>query len=233
LRKTAIIFLVHLLFCSAYSQKLKVQNDPTFDDRALHFGFTLGLNTMSFGVKQSKLAADSGFYSNVSVLSPGFNVGMVSDLRLAEYLNLRFLPGLTFGQRTIVIYQNQVAVEKNQVISSSFIDLPLLLKYKARRLNNYRPYLIAGTSTRIDVGAMKAFDEDKKNYIRLKRLDFYYEIGFGVDLYNTYFKLSPEIKFSVGTRDMLVHDTPKKHPEYVEAIQRLTSTLLILSFHFE
>ncbi|MDP4186414.1 MAG: porin family protein [Bacteroidota bacterium] len=228
-----------------FAQKTRPQNDPGYDFKPLHFGFTIGINTMDFIVKNSGQPVDASgkiLYADVSDLQPGFQVGIVSDLRLGEYFNLRFLPGISFGQRNFKFYyydsnaqntKTEYEPSTPQVVESSYIELPLLVKYKAKRLNNYRPYLIAGPDCRIDMSSRRGYDDEKHIYMRLKRWDLYGETGFGIDYYLKYFKFSTELKVAYGLRDVLVHDPAQGNPHYVEAIDRLNSSMIILSFHFE
>lgn len=165
--------------------------------------------------------------------SPGFSVGIVSDLRLHEDWSLRFLPGLEFGQRTIK-YSN-LPVE-NVNVESVLVNLPLLLKYRAKRLNNYRPYLIGGASFKIDVQSQKSLDPDNDMLVRLKTTDIYLELGAGVDFYLPYFKLATELKFAVGLKDILNHEYDIDNPgyeDYTDAFRKMNSKIITLSFHFE
>jgi len=228
----SVAFLLMPVFILA--QKPKVKNLPTHDDRLLHFGFTVGLNTMDFGIVHNE--ESDTLFADLYRLQPGFHVSMVSNLRLTKYLDLRFLPGISFGQRPIAFINNDFqSVEFSpQKINSSFVEFPLLLKYKAKRINNFRPYLIGGGNLRLDLAAKKDFDDEKDIYLRLKRFDFYYEIGFGFDSYLMFFKLSTEIKYSVGLRNVLLKGgTASTYPEYENAIDELYSHLIMLSFHFE
>jgi hypothetical protein len=118
-------------------------------------------------------------------------------------------------------------------IESTFIDLPFLIKYKADRIKNYRPYLIGGVNIRNDMARNKEFNEDEKIYIKLIPLDIYYEIGFGIDFYLTFFKLSTEVKYSVGTRDVVSSDASQDYPEYANSIDSFKSRMFMVSFHFE
>ena len=239
-----IVFVILLIVpLIGFSQVKKPKNLSIYDKKTLHFGFTLGLNAMDFILYPSASAYMEGsLYPQVTPLHPGFNINVVSSLRLTDHLNLRFLPGISFGQRTIYFYENQidpsgelnqVLVSTNQKLESSFLEFPLLLKYKSRRVNNWRPYLIAGFNLRVDLSAKKEYDDDKDVYLRLRYTDIYYEVGFGVDFFLRYFKFSPEIKLSVGTRDILVHEPPENHPQYVNAIDYLKSMIWVLNFHFE
>lgn len=211
------------------AQKQKVRYYQQVDKKLLHFGFTIGLNTMdflTFPVKTDTL------YAQVNNLLPGFNVGIVSDLRLAKYLDLRFLPGLGFGQRNLYYYK-KASLYGKQKVESAFLEFPLILKYKAKRINNFRPFLIAGVNYRLDMASRRKYNPEKAIYVRLKQSDIYHEEGFGIDFYLPYFKFTAELKLSTGFRNILVTSPSQEHPEYVTAIERLRSQIWILSFHFE
>lgn len=219
---------------SVFAQKQKPKNFSWYDDKTLHFGFSVGFNTMDFNITPSyeNMQADS-LYPEVSLLNPGINIQIVTDLRPNEFMDIRFLPGVSFGQRNVRYYKNQVLVNDKQRLESSFLEFPLLLKFKGKRLNNIRPYLVAGLNYRYDLAGKKEYDEDKPVYLRLKRSDLYYEIGPGLDFYLPFFKLSLELKVSTGLRDILVHDPATGYPQYCNAIQKMKSQIWIVSFHFE
>ena len=143
------------------------------------------------------------------------------------------MPGLDFGQRNISYVlksKKDTAYYTHEMkIESIFLDFPLLLKYKAARLNNYRPYLIGGASVRYDLASQKKIKEEEKPKIRLNPLDFYYELGFGIDFYLPYFKLSTELKLAVGLMNVLNRD----NTEFTSSIGKMNSKLILLSFHFE
>jgi hypothetical protein len=230
----ALIALLLVLSVPVLGQKQKPKNTSWYDDKTLHFGFSIGFNTMDFNItpSQSNYQADS-LYPSVAILNPGINIQVVTDLRPANFLDIRFLPGVSFGQRTIRFYKNQVLENDKQRLESSFLEFPLLLKFKGARLNNVRPYLVGGLNYRYDLAGKKEYDEGKPVYIRLQRSDLYYEFGTGLDFYLPYFKLSVELKVSTGMRDVLVHDPANLHPEYSKAIERMRSQIWIIAFHFE
>jgi len=230
-----IFLLVHLV---TYGQKQKPKNESWYDEKPLHFGFSIGFNTMDFNITPSQeyLIQDS-LYPEVSLLNPGLNIQIVTDFRPARNMDIRFLPGVSFGQRVVRYYKNTVLYNDQQRLESSFLEFPLLLKYKGERLNNVRPYVITGLNYRYDLAAKKEYGETEggkePEYLRLKRPDLYYEIGTGLDFYLTYFKLSIELKMSNGFRDILVDEPPPGHPEYHNAIDKMRSQIWVLSFHFE
>lgn len=238
MKRNLTIILVIIVFVLVHSdlsgQKQKPKNKSWYDDKLLHFGFSLGFNAMDFRITPSQyyLETDS-VYPEVSLLNPGINIQIVTDLHPVKNLDIRFLPGVSFGQRNIRFYKNQVVYNTQQRLESSFMEFPLLLKYKGDRLNNVRPYVITGLNYRYDLAGKKEFDDEKPVYIRLKRSDLYYEMGAGIDFYLTYFKLSVELKMSNGLRNIIVNDAASGHQEFRNAIEKMKSQIWILAFHFE
>jgi hypothetical protein len=229
------ILILILVQGNLLGQKQKPKNASWYDDKFLHFGFSLGFNAMDFDITPSEeyYKVDS-LYPEVSMLNPGINIQIVTDLRPANHLDIRFLPGVSFGQRNIRYYKNNVLYNVQQRLESSFLEFPLLLKYKGDRLNNVRPYVIAGLNYRYDLAAKKEIiPADRPVYIRIKRPDLYYEMGAGLDFYLTYFKLSVELKMSNGLRNVIVNDIPAGFEEYRNAIEKMKSQIWVLSFHFE
>jgi len=230
LNKRIAILLLLLLPAMLAAQKARPKNDSNYDERLLHFGFSMGANTMDFNVK---MESESGLTAEVVSLKPGLNIQIVTDYRPSTYMDIRFLPGVSFGQRNIHFYQDGVLWGEPQVLESSFLEFPLLVKAKGMRLNNTRPYIIGGLNFRYDLAGKKEYDESRNVYMRLKRADYYYEVGAGIDFYLPYFKLTIEAKMSNGLRDVLVHVPDERHPEYTNSIKSLRSQIWVLSFHFE
>lgn len=238
----SILFLlcsVHLngqydLFKKDLNKKPKVMNYQEVDMKPLHFGFCLGFNTTDFGVELSNQNVNNdSLLADVPTIFPGFHVNIITDFRLGEHWSVRFLPGIIFTQRNVVYRNLQDDFVDEMKIESNILDFPLLFKYKSERINNYRPYVIFGGSVRYDMAAKSGYDEDEETYIKLKKFDYSWEVGFGVDFYNTYFKFSTELKLSVGLKNMLTDKPFARRPEYVRVVDRLTSRLFIFSMHFE
>jgi hypothetical protein len=231
-----ISFLLMLLLVpvTMSGQKEKPMNRSWYDEKLLHFGFSIGFNTMDFNITPSQeyFEADT-LYPEVSRLNPGINIQIVTDLHPSKYIDIRFLPGVSFGQRNVRYYKNQVIYNQQQRLESSFMEFPLLVKYKGDRLNNVRPYVISGLNYRYDLAGKKEFDEERPVYIRVKRPDLYFEAGAGLDFYLMYFKLSVELKMSNGIRNIIVDDAAPGHQEFRNAIDKMRSQIWILAFHFE
>jgi hypothetical protein len=231
-----------LLSCQAFPQEEKPRHLTGFDLKRLHFGFTVGLNSMDLAIKRN-FGAENFIFADVSRILPGFQVSIVSDLRLNENWNLRFLPGISFGSREVNFYEYsgdgrgepvEIQDADNPVaLGPSFLDFPLHFKYRSKRINNYRPYVVGGLNFRYDMSAKREYDSESEEYLKFKPADFYLEFGFGVDTYLKYFKFAPEIKLAVGLRNILADEAREPYVQFVESIERANSYIVMLNFHFE
>lgn len=243
LKKYCFIIPILLFAISANAQYKKPVrlNEPDYDlGKKLHFGFSIGFNAMDFRIKNglgvevsSDLQDTTQYFADVSHALPGFNVNIVTDYRLTENFHLRFLPGYSFGQRNLNFFYPDNNLVKQMKIESSFIELPLSIKYSAERINNVRPYLLAGGNLRIDLAAYKKLNIKEGVLLRLNKADAYYEFGFGTDFFLEYFKFSVEFKYSVGILNVLTNDYDEDAENYVQAISGINSRIFHVSFHFE
>ncbi len=247
-----LMFLCFLIVGHVQAQKVKQKYLTTFDDKKLHFGFSLGVNTLDFSVvNYAPIGENKDFMvrnwagnpgaldtvtGDVAGLIPGFTVGMVTSLRLTRDLDLRFLPGMSFGERKLKY--NREVIDNNFTftdpqyeysLKSTFLDFPLLIKYKALRINNDRPYVVFGGAYRVDIS--KSASED---LVSIKRGNFYAELGAGWDTYLQFFRFSVEAKVSIGLNDILGPAPDQTQRQYyTEAIKSLKSNIFTLVFHFE
>ena len=236
MKRFLFIFIALFLCCSGvlaqeHITKKKVLHYQRVDDKAIHFGFCLGLNVMDFSIDHAldHYRVDS-LLGNVTRLSPGFQIQAVSVARLTDNLEVRFLPGVAFGQREMMFYRNDKIYGTPQKLESSYIELPLLLKYKSNRVNNLRGFLVGGFNPRFDLA--KTYREEEDIYMDLKLNNLCYELGGGFDFYFPYFKLSIELRGSWGMFDSLKRrNTP--HPEYQNSVERLRSSMYMISFYIE
>jgi hypothetical protein len=235
-RISRYILLVTLLlagFASAWAQTEKVKNLPYIDQRRLHFGFLLGLHAQDLSFSHTGVVDEEGqaWYAEVPENAIGFTVGLVSDLAFTEELNLRVTPSMYFGNKTVVMRQNPSGEKITQDVKSNYVALPVMLRYSAKRVNNYRPYLTGGFSPMLDIS------KRKDTPLLFSRMDVSLEVGLGCDLYLPFFKLIPELRFSLGLTDILKHKRPDlKDPEsivYTNAIDKAKSRMVSLVFYFE
>jgi hypothetical protein len=186
------------------------------------------------------LTADSAYlFSIESNPTYGFVIGIVGDLRIGSYLNFRFTPSLTFGERDLQygIYGYQfnndteprlLVAKKN--IQSTFVEFPLTMKFKGTRINNARPYVLAGVKYALDLASNAKKKEDSNiTHVFIDRNDVYGQLGVGFDFYTAYFKFGTEIVMSYGLFDVLKRD----HTIYTDAITRMQSKIFQINFTFE
>ena len=240
------IFVIVLGFMVTIpAQAQRAQNRPYVDDKLFHFGFQLGVNFSSFGVTDSELPITNEltgeqeiYHARVSGLLPGFHVGFISDLRLCKFLNLRFCPGMQFTSRTLSYKTESGHEVKGYGVGSTTdvlaipVYLPLYLKWSAAREGNYRPYVIAGGGVSFNVS------RDRSKPVVLNLMDYFCEIGFGVDLYLRWFKFCPEITYRIGFADQLCPGEGRMELSpytyfYTDAIARLSNHCVCLTFNFE
>ncbi len=228
-----IIFII--IIPNAIAQKERIEYLPNFDKRTLHFGYYVGINKNSFKVSYFD---QSGFDPNPKVnpipeqdmfvsvdASIGFNIGFVIDYRLHKNINLRFEPGLISNSKEITFIDPNLNAAPDGIpiysgttdpvrkIAGTYMHLPLLLKFSANRLNNIRPYIIAGVS--FDYNFSSNQDNGKDNYegeFRMQTNNFMYEVGVGMDFYLYFFKFSPSIRGQFAINNELVRDNIHNPP---------------------
>ena len=220
------IFLTIIIIISSNlkSQNTNLLNLPKYDKQWYHFGFTLGLMNTNLKIDYQQ---NSSLKNISAISSPGFNVGIICDLKILKNLNLRFIPSLTFTQRDI----NFTSFENIEIIKStesSNLDLPILLKYRSLRYKNMRPYFLLGSRFTYDMASKKEVEDI--NLFKLDEIDYGIEFGFGIDIYLPYFKLAPEIKYFYGFNDLLQINNVELITSNIES---LYSRTILFSLTFE
>ena len=218
----------------AVAQEQRIQNRPYLDTRFLHYGFFVGVDMMDLELKNNGYVdPESGeqWYTEVDNYQPGFVVGVLGELRLNKYLGLRLQPSIHFGQKHIVFHEQLSGRDSTQNIKSTYLSVPLSLKIAAPRYNNFRPYFSVGVSPTIDLTARK------HRALRTEMLDCYIELAAGCDIYLPFFKLIPELRFSFGLRDVLVHDRDDlvdlSFLKFTKGLDKGHSKMITLAFYFE
>ena len=246
IKLTVVVFALVFLANGSLMGQRRIYIHPNlmhYDEKSYNFGFSLGLNKMNFSLKpvddfssldyslQNRHLFDS-LYTVLPVPEYGFNIGIISNLKLGKQWDLRFIPTLTFGDRIIEYtgMRNNELIRRTQRIESTFLDAPLHLMYKSVRMGNTRVYVIGGAKYSYDLASA----EDQKDYeeeilSRIKKNDFFYELGAGITQYFFYFKFSIEIKASFGVRDMIA----RENTIFSNSIEQLNSQIIMISLLFE
>lgn len=212
----------------------KLMNRPYADLRRWHLGFSVGIHTQDFTFTHNGLVTEEGeqWFVDQPSFQPGFCVNGLIDYRLGTYFNLRFTPGMYFGNRDITMREYNSGAEHRQNLKSALIVLPVDLKFSSLRYRNSRPYVTAGVMPTFNVA------KQSNDYLRTKTSDFFLTCGFGCDFYLPYFKFNPEIKFCFGLGDNLVHNRPdiSEEPDKLvitNSLKKAVSRMVVLTFYFE
>lgn len=242
-----IISLLVLCGISATAQENKVQNRPYTDLRTFHFGVLVGthLQDIEFVNRGPQtITLDDGTSQEQTVVmdqdrwDPGFTVGVLGELRMSTYFQLRIAPAMYFGTRHLtfhnlsVLDNNGNPHEEVQDLKTAYISSAVELIAAAPRFNNHRPYVLLGINPMLNLSGK---DDD---YIKLKRYDAFLEVGVGCDFYLPFFKLRPELKFMYGLTNSLDTNHGKRLRStemvpYTNSVTEAHSKMIALTFYFE
>jgi hypothetical protein len=232
--KKAIVLIVLLFSITGQAQSTNIfGKDPiinleTWDKNRLFYGFFLGFNSYDFKIDYKSVVPKDVLVESTF----GFNVGLVADLRLHEYFNLRFEPGLYYTQRNLTFPNFITELDAYREVKSTYLHFPLLLKYSALRTGNIRPYLQGGFSRTLNLGSnSKSKDDNLQQRFRMVPWTTNYEIGFGLDLYFEYFKFSPSIRGVFGMKDELIRDADPNSP-WTSNIESMKTRAILINFTF-
>lgn len=232
-----IIFILLLIVgfgTQAQRRKEFLPNRPYADMKPIHFGFSVGVQFQDLNISNNGYVTPEGeaWWAEVPAYSPGFCVNVLADLRLSNYFNLRFAPGMYFGNKKVHFLNSVTGDENTQNIKSNYVVLPLELKYSASRYKNLRPYFIGGVMGVLDVS------KKRPEQLKLKDTDAMLTVGFGCDFYLPYFKLCPELKFCFGLRNLLETERPdlqdnQEMMKFTQSVSAVKSNMIVLTFYFE
>lgn len=217
--------------------KERLINLPNFDKKTIHYGYFLGVNQYDFKFEYvDSYYKKSQFKDIQTVINNGFTVGLIGDLRINDYLNLRFEPGLFYNQRELIypeFPEFSRASDQTREIKSTYIHLPLLLKISTQRINNFKPFLLAGFSTDFNLSSnYKNTDDNASGVFRTTPQNLNYELGVGFDFYLFYFKFSPSLRGLFSIENELIPDTDPNSP-WTGKIVNLFSRGVALIITFE
>ncbi len=212
----------------------QIQNLLNIDRNIMHYGISVGYMQSKFTVRYT---TDEGVRENIqgvrSYYIPGFHLTIVGDLRVNEYVNLRFLPGISFVDRDLnyALSEDFLAtshlLDKRRTVESVYGDLPLDIKIRSVRWRNFRPYVITGLRYGFDFASLKKNkNKTDESIIRLSPGDLSYTAGVGFDFYFPYFKFAIELKMGFGLTELKVPDDTY-YTQSIESIKSRTFTLSI------
>jgi hypothetical protein len=234
--------LIAFLFANAVHSQYPVVRErlinlPSFDKKPVHYGYFLGLNQYDFKFEYIQNYYKELMLKDIAVeQQKGFSVGLIGDLRINEYMNLRFEPGLFYNKRDLIYPEYEEFTKENdryRDIKSTYIHLPLLLKISTKRINNFRPFIVGGFSTDFNLSSnQKNSDDNASNVFRVMSQNINYELGLGFDFYLYYFKFSPSLRGIFSMQNELIPDNDPESP-WTGKINNMFSRGVALIITFE
>jgi hypothetical protein len=242
--KIRYLLIVCLLFCC---DRLVAQSAPKWgggaDQKDYSFGFSFSYVSSYFKIDKNAnwrnpyIDSDGRQITDslTSISSPnsqGFAVGFIYRYRLTEHLEARVTPGLLFADRKVSYTYNDPSQNVIKSIQATQVDLPLALKLKSDRIQDFRLYVLGGVKYSKAIAGKNKEDQDKAPIDKLvKNVGGFgsYEAAFGCDIYFEFFKLSPEVKISNSFGNVLRRED---HP-FASPISKLGLHTITFSLVFE
>jgi hypothetical protein len=195
----------------------------------IYFGIALGVNVADYKtIRKEVLPENDSIRYFKPKLGPGFNLGIIANYQFHRYFDLRFIPTLSFSDKSIEYEDlNHTIVKKT--VSSIYLDFPFQLRFKSDPIKDFRIYVIAGLRYDFDLASnVKARKAD--DLIKVGRHDAAGEYGLGFMIYFPYFILSPEFKMSHGFINLNV---PSNGLIYSRVIDRMYSRTFTITLNLE
>jgi hypothetical protein len=244
MRKILIFLALNFLLCNplfAQIFRFGVPNLQAYDKERFHYGFSLGIDIVDINIKtrtnylfpDNIMSGDNALLQITSSVTPAFHVGILGNMRLGEYFDLRFIPAFSIAHEINLYYRfakevqdpnprkNNMTYEILRQIDCQYINLPLLIKFKSSRMHNVRVYALGGGQFSVNMMSAKnntinTMDPTGIDIIPIiKPYDVQVRGGFGFDFYTTYFKLSTEFNVSFGVINMLEDEKRIKDKDHL------------------
>ena len=266
IRKLKYVLFFILLWAGSvrtFGQLRNFENLTHFDDRKIHFGFYLGLNTMDYrmtnytNIYDNPVFKDPAFKARALSLNvyegktsigvkndkpmPGFTVGGVINARMGRDFDLRFTPGMSLGNKRL----KYVGVNVNPLAGGpigSASDTLTYLSTPSAYIDlplgfRYKGFRHHNLRPYIYSGVAYRIDLENKriseSVVHLNKTGSYAEVALGLDSYLEYFRFTAEFRFSYGLTNLIRHDTTTPIPYYGFIFKELNSNIFTLIFYFE
>ena len=227
-----IVLILVLLFGYQQTQaqlftKEKIRNLENFDKARLSWGYYLGFNSYDFKFDYKDHPSEDVLVDK----SMGFNVGLVGNLRINDYFDVRLEPGVVFASRNLTY--PELTEDNFREVKSTYVHIPLLLKFSTKRINNFKPFIVGGVSTSFNLSSNQDNpDDNSSGEFRMMKNTYYYEVGFGIDLYMFFFKFTPSIRGVFALNDELKRDVDP-NSAYTGNIDKMSTRGIFINFTFQ
>ncbi|MDH7911484.1 porin family protein [Winogradskyella sp. SYSU M77433] len=238
MKHIAILIISLLAFQSTSAQlftKERVANSvDNIDMKPLSWGYFLGFNSYDFKFQYNENREDI-----LVDKTTGFHLGLIGDVRINDYFNLRLEPGVFFTTRNLQYSESYFqGMEYNnsdllREVKSTYVHIPLLIKASTKRVNNFKPFIVGGVSMALNLSSNQDNPDDNSvGEFRMTKTTYFYEIGFGIDFYLLYFKFSPSIRGVFAMNDEIVRDADPNSP-WTGNVAKMQTRGIFINFTFQ
>ena len=221
----ALYFFLFLQFSNS-----QFTNLPSFDEKKIRFGYYIGFNQYDFKINYN----ENPEYSIKINRGTGINVGLIGELKINDNIRLSVEPGLYSNNKELIFNERSQFTSYNDTIwkvKSNNVHIPILIKYSSKRVGNIRPYLKGGVSTSLNLGNV---DNNLESYgivnDHFNKINFYYELSFGIDFYLRYFKFSPSVRGVFSLRNEKKKNIPDN--PWTGYVDKLFTRAIFVNFSF-
>lgn len=227
-----IYFLACLLLLAnvqTHAQR-RALNMPEHDQKPYYFGITFGLNFAQYRIKYANSFVENDTFTRIQPLwTPGFNLGLMGNLRLSSFIDLRIVPSISFAEKRMSMNIGPKDSISERSIESVYVHLPLQVKFKSDRIRNFRFYGLVGGKFDYDLAA-NSRSRRSDEWLKVKPIDLGVELGVGFEFYYPNFIFAPEIKISQGLNNQLYKDSAIP---LTNAIESINTRMIVISIHLE
>lgn len=235
--KSGISVLLLIICFTGFAQNEKPKNYRRFDEKFIHFGFMLGINSSDFTAYPKLDAYEQyGLTGFETKAQPGGQVGIVTTMKVGTpVVRLRFLPSLSFQERVVNLYfqdpeDPEKELKNEERLNATSLDFPLMWQFRTTRLNNFASYVLFGGQYSVDLQSQQdATQSFVDPFLKMKKNDWLGQVGAGMEFFAPYFKFGIELKYSHSFMDGFIQD----NTEVSRPINKMYNRGWLLSFIFE
>lgn len=233
MKKIVLMSLIVLFGFQGFSQKKPI-NIQNFDADPIHYGFWLGYTHSSLlTTRKADYTFKDSLFSTTPIRTGSFVVGPMMSLNFNQNVHLRTGLFLSFQDREMdyVFWIKDTTELFKKKVNSVYTEIPLQLKLRTNRIENIAFYGIVGLKAGYDWSSNIKV-EDKFTYedvLKIKRFNFAYQVGGGIDLFLQYFKFGIDLRLDIGINNIL----EQTNNYYSSPFEKLRTQMWQLSFTFE
>src|SRR3954466_3322923 len=108
MRRGYLILTILCFFALNASAQRTMLNMSEHDNKPYYFGITFGLNYSVYQINYTKSFVNTDTFKFIQPhWQPGFNLGLIGNLKLSGFVDLRFVPSLAFAEKNIIYQYGQ------------------------------------------------------------------------------------------------------------------------------